>query len=220
MISSFLQVQITLLFSLCLKPLCQAIILLRRLRRFGSTRTHRFIHPFRLSSVDSWKQSYHQSFGVTIDIAHQLNWTWRKAAKSMGITSFTTFFAFLMTATSPIPAVKTFGIFAALMVFFNYLYIISWYPAAISKLQLSHLAIHEITRRSGVVGIHDRIHRHSQSRSRRSSLSPLDRPQPQRRSHTHRCSRLSSSCTTLLAASRSAVRSREATPVASVHEAH
>ena len=47
----------------------------------------------------------------------------------MAVTTFTTLFAFLMTAVSPIPMIQTFGYFAALMTFFNYVLVITFFPA-------------------------------------------------------------------------------------------
>ena len=85
----------------------------------------------RFFCVDAWKQSYHQGKNVSGNVAAQMNWTWVRSAKAMGITSFTTLFAFIMTAVSPIPMIETFGIFAAMMVLFNYLLIITFFPACL-----------------------------------------------------------------------------------------
>jgi hypothetical protein len=83
--------------------------------------------------VDAWKQSYHQGSHVTSSLARQMNWSWLRAANAMFITSFTSFVAFLMTAISPLPLIRSFGIFTATMVAVNYGLVITWYPTAVGK---------------------------------------------------------------------------------------
>lgn len=84
--------------------------------------------------VDAWRQSELEDEALVgprgpDGLAKRFNWVWRRASTSMLVTSLTTFVAFIMTAVSPIPAVSSFGVLAALMVFVNYLGIISMYSA-------------------------------------------------------------------------------------------
>ena len=60
-----------------------------------------------------------------------MNYTWRRAAKAMLVTSLTTAFAFLASAFSKIVPIKTFGIFAAIIIPMNFILVIVLYPALI-----------------------------------------------------------------------------------------
>ena len=55
--------------------------------------------------------------------------TFSTASSAMFTTSCTTFVSFISTAASVFPAVSTFGTFAALLVLFNYLAVITFFPA-------------------------------------------------------------------------------------------
>ena len=50
----------------------------------------------------------------------------------MAVTSLTTIAAFVLTSTADIPAVSTFGVFAAIVVLYGYLLVISWYLLLLS----------------------------------------------------------------------------------------
>eukprot|EP00854_Cymbomonas_tetramitiformis_P013203 gene13203-15597_t len=59
----------------------------------------------------------------------RLEITWRRSSKAMLSTSVTTIISFFSNSTSVFPAVSTFGLFAAMMVFSNFCAVISFFPA-------------------------------------------------------------------------------------------
>jgi len=61
----------------------------------------------------------------------QLSNGWRVASKAMLVTSLTTMISFLTNASSVFPAVYTFGVFSALLVFVNYMSVIFYYPSVV-----------------------------------------------------------------------------------------
>lgn len=90
-----------------------------------------------IRTLDAWKQSLHEGRKVTSSIARRLNWTWKRASGAMLITSFTTFVALILTANSPMPMVRAFGVFTGTMVLFNFVMVITFFPAIVGKL-VSH----------------------------------------------------------------------------------
>eukprot|EP01063_Lacrimia_lanifica_P005129 TRINITY_DN1294_c0_g1_i1.p1 TRINITY_DN1294_c0_g1~~TRINITY_DN1294_c0_g1_i1.p1 ORF type:complete len:1304 (+),score=409.93 TRINITY_DN1294_c0_g1_i1:92-4003(+) len=56
---------------------------------------------------------------------------WKGAGSAMLITSITTMAAFLATSTSPIIQIKTFGIFAAILVFLDYALVMTFFACAV-----------------------------------------------------------------------------------------
>jgi hypothetical protein len=58
-------------------------------------------------------------------------WTFSRAAQAMLITSLTTGAAFVMNLSSEVPAIQIFGGFAAFMILFNYLFVISYFPCIV-----------------------------------------------------------------------------------------
>ena len=60
-----------------------------------------------------------------------MSYAWKRAAKSMLVTSATTAFAFLATTLSRIVVIKALGLFAAIIIPVNYLLVIFIYPAYI-----------------------------------------------------------------------------------------
>ncbi|EDQ89828.1 dispatched-like protein [Monosiga brevicollis MX1] len=98
--------------------------------------------------VDGWKQSQHEvsmPHGMaritcqadefsdlnTEWLKKRMRWAYARAAQAMLITSLTTGAAFVMNLTSTVPAIQIFGGFTAFMVLFNYLLVISFYPAIV-----------------------------------------------------------------------------------------
>ena len=79
--------------------------------------------------VDCWKQSL--KFFQAEDLQARMAWTWKRSAHAMLTTTLTTGAAFMANGMSPIPPVAVFGIFTALLVFINYLFCITWFPAMI-----------------------------------------------------------------------------------------
>jgi len=57
--------------------------------------------------------------------------TWRRASKASFVTTFTTAVAFLANVFSKLMPIKTFGLFATIMVPMNYFLVIAVYPAVL-----------------------------------------------------------------------------------------
>lgn len=78
---------------------------------------------------DAWKQSGLMGFGE--DTMARFAWTYRTAGKAMLVTTITTCFCFAAAGFSSIPSVSGFGWFAAMVVMFDYLLVMTLYAAAI-----------------------------------------------------------------------------------------
>ena len=61
-----------------------------------------------------------------------MNYTYRRSLKAMAVTSSTTSAAFLANLVSPLLPIKSFGIFAGVIVLINYLLVIIFMPAIIT----------------------------------------------------------------------------------------
>lgn len=61
----------------------------------------------------------------------RLRWTWRRAVSAMFITSLTTGAAFVMNLSSDVTAIQIFGAFTALMIFFNFVLVVTYYPMVV-----------------------------------------------------------------------------------------
>lgn len=99
---------------------------------------------------DAWLQSQHlvpkhaagamegDSDGVTVTQQRyiaRMDYTYKRAAKAMLTTSFTTCVAFLATAASPLMPLSAFGIFAAVAVIANYAMVMTvWYASLVDVL--------------------------------------------------------------------------------------
>ncbi|XP_067028237.1 protein dispatched homolog 1-like isoform X4 [Acropora muricata] len=83
--------------------------------------------------VDAWKASELNSFG---DLSSRMSFVYRRAARVMFTTSFTTMVAFITSVFSPLLGVSTFGIFSALLVFVNYCSVIIFLPTVIVTYEL------------------------------------------------------------------------------------
>eukprot|EP00304_Pavlova_gyrans_P003291 CAMPEP_0206043366 /NCGR_PEP_ID=MMETSP1466-20131121/8608_1 /ASSEMBLY_ACC=CAM_ASM_001126 /TAXON_ID=44452 /ORGANISM="Pavlova gyrans, Strain CCMP608" /LENGTH=1075 /DNA_ID=CAMNT_0053418169 /DNA_START=32 /DNA_END=3255 /DNA_ORIENTATION=+ len=81
--------------------------------------------------VDSWKESASQPPHISGSLETRLAWTYKQAVSAMFTTTATTVLSLITTASSTIPAISTFGIFAALVVLFDYLLVITWFPAMV-----------------------------------------------------------------------------------------
>lgn len=77
--------------------------------------------------MDGWNQSINQYRNT----ADRLDATFKRAVYAMGATSSTTCVAFMATAVSPIMPIASFGIYAALGVFFNYVLAITLFPCVL-----------------------------------------------------------------------------------------
>mmetsp|Transcript_7225 Transcript_7225/g.8275 ORF Transcript_7225/g.8275 Transcript_7225/m.8275 type:complete len:915 (+) Transcript_7225:228-2972(+) len=77
--------------------------------------------------VDAWKQS--KEFEK--DEFNRLAYTYNRSAATVFNTSFTTMFAFAVTGLSALVPISTFGIFAAICIGVNYVFILTVIPATI-----------------------------------------------------------------------------------------
>jgi hypothetical protein len=77
---------------------------------------------------DAWRLT---AFSPYPSLAHRLNEAYSKSCKSMFITSLTTAVAFTASALSPLLATKSFGVFAAILVFYNYFSVIIFFPTVV-----------------------------------------------------------------------------------------
>jgi predicted RND superfamily exporter protein len=81
--------------------------------------------------MDAYKQSAYKGPAVNANIATRLSWVWRKSGLAMAITSATTCAAFLCTCFSPMAETRSFGIFAALVILWDYLLVMSLFCSAV-----------------------------------------------------------------------------------------
>ena len=77
---------------------------------------------------DAWRLTAFSSYP---SLAHRLNDAYSKSSRSMFITSLTTAVAFAASALSPLLATKSFGVFAAILVFYNYFSVIIFFPTVV-----------------------------------------------------------------------------------------
>ena len=77
---------------------------------------------------DTWRLTGHNKYPSD---AHRLSECYRRAAKTTFVTSCTTMVAFLVSGLSPLLPVRTFGIFAGVLVGINYLWVIIYFPVII-----------------------------------------------------------------------------------------
>lgn len=74
---------------------------------------------------DSWRLT---GFSEYPSLGHRMTDAYSKATKSMLITSLTTAVAFLCSAISPLLATKAFGAFAAILICYNYMSVVIFFP--------------------------------------------------------------------------------------------
>lgn len=79
---------------------------------------------------DAYKQSAHEGPEISSSLETRFIWAWKKAASAMLVTSLTTCAAFTATATSPLLSIQSFGYYTAVVIFLDYVYVITWLPAA------------------------------------------------------------------------------------------
>lgn len=78
--------------------------------------------------TDTWKQSEKEAFS---NLAQRLSFVYRRAARAMFITSFTTMVAFLSNVLSPLLAISSFGVFSAVLIMVNYCSVVIFFPVVI-----------------------------------------------------------------------------------------
>lgn len=77
---------------------------------------------------DTWRATSHVTYP---SLAHRLSACYRQAALAMLITSVTTMIAFIANAFSPLLAISSFGLFSGILVFVNYLSVVSFFPCVV-----------------------------------------------------------------------------------------
>ena len=77
--------------------------------------------------TDAWKQSFYL-LPEDASLADRLSFAYKRATTAMLITSLTTAVAFLVNTVSPIPPIRLFGIWMALLICVDYALVITWYP--------------------------------------------------------------------------------------------
>ncbi|KAJ8311351.1 hypothetical protein KUTeg_010706 [Tegillarca granosa] len=77
---------------------------------------------------DTWRLSAFSSYP---SLAHRVSDVYKKSALSMFITSLTTMIAFFASAISPLLATQSFGVFSGLLVAYNYISVIVFFPTVI-----------------------------------------------------------------------------------------
>jgi len=80
--------------------------------------------------IDAYKQSqYH--LDVLTDLETRMSWVYRRTGTAMAITSATTCAAFLCTLITPLSSIQSFGIFAACVIFIDYVLVMSLFCTAV-----------------------------------------------------------------------------------------
>jgi len=81
--------------------------------------------------MDSWKASASAPPHISNSLETRLKWSYQTAATAMLTTTSTTVLCLLLTTTSTLPSLRSFGIFVALVVFFDYCLVITWLPCVV-----------------------------------------------------------------------------------------
>jgi predicted RND superfamily exporter protein len=77
--------------------------------------------------MDAYKQSAHAGPVVLTNLSTRMTWVYKRAGLAMLITSATTCAAFLCTCLSPLASQISFGIFAALVIFCDYVLVMTFF---------------------------------------------------------------------------------------------
>lgn len=80
---------------------------------------------------DAWRQSEAQPKHISGSLETRLAWAYRRSVSAMAVTSTTTFCAFASAAITPVPIMLSFGVFAGLLVLFNFVLVITFFPACV-----------------------------------------------------------------------------------------
>eukprot|EP00581_Thalassiosira_minuscula_P028224 CAMPEP_0183756486 /NCGR_PEP_ID=MMETSP0739-20130205/5061_1 /TAXON_ID=385413 /ORGANISM="Thalassiosira miniscula, Strain CCMP1093" /LENGTH=1155 /DNA_ID=CAMNT_0025993693 /DNA_START=45 /DNA_END=3512 /DNA_ORIENTATION=+ len=80
--------------------------------------------------MDAYKQSqYHPE--ILVDLETRMSWVYRRSGTAMAITSATTCAAFLCTLITPLASLQSFGIFAAVTIFIDYVLVMTLFCTAV-----------------------------------------------------------------------------------------
>eukprot|EP00929_Paragymnodinium_shiwhaense_P047960 TRINITY_DN2431_c0_g1_i1.p1 TRINITY_DN2431_c0_g1~~TRINITY_DN2431_c0_g1_i1.p1 ORF type:complete len:1248 (-),score=317.11 TRINITY_DN2431_c0_g1_i1:185-3928(-) len=80
---------------------------------------------------DAWQQSKVQPENISGSFSTRFAWAYRRAFWAMAVTTSTTCGSFVIGATSPLPQVRDFCIFAAVVVLVDYIFCITFFASAI-----------------------------------------------------------------------------------------
>lgn len=81
--------------------------------------------------MDAYRQSANKGEDMLESLETRMSWVYRRSGKAMAITSATTCSAFLCTMVSPITGTRSFGLFAALVILFDYILVMTLYCTAV-----------------------------------------------------------------------------------------
>ena len=79
---------------------------------------------------DAWRQS-ETIEELNGDVNKRMSYTFRRSRRAMAVTSSTTSAAFFANLYSPLMSIKSFGVFAGVIVPVNYLLVIVFFPSII-----------------------------------------------------------------------------------------
>ncbi|CAB9521609.1 dispatched homolog 1 [Seminavis robusta] len=81
--------------------------------------------------MDAYKQSKYRNPGNLVDMETRMTWVYRRTGTAMAITSATTCSAFLCTLITPLTSIQSFGIFAAVVIFIDYVLVMTLFCTAV-----------------------------------------------------------------------------------------
>lgn len=81
--------------------------------------------------MEGYKQSAYQSPQVLESLESRMSWVYRRTGSAMATTSATTCAAFLCTLVTPLAEVRSFGIFAALVILMDYFLVMTLFCTAV-----------------------------------------------------------------------------------------
>lgn len=81
--------------------------------------------------IDAYRQSANKGEEVLESLETRMSWVYRRSGQAMAITSATTCSAFLCTIVSPIAGTRSFGLFAALVILFDYILVMTLFCTAV-----------------------------------------------------------------------------------------
>lgn len=82
--------------------------------------------------MDAYKQSAHSNDPKVLEsLESRMSWVYRRTGSAMAITSATTCSAFLATLITPLASIQSFGIFAAIVIFIDYVLVMSLFCTAV-----------------------------------------------------------------------------------------
>lgn len=81
--------------------------------------------------MDAYKQSAYKHPEHLVDLETRMSWVYRRTGTAMMITSVTTCSAFLCTLITPLAGIRSFGIFAAIVILVDYILVMTLFCTAV-----------------------------------------------------------------------------------------